>query len=38
MKITNYKVRDNYFIVEKVFDRAQIRLSDNEIITIRHGK
>jgi type IV secretion system protein VirB9 len=38
MKITNYKVKDNYFIVEKVFDRAQIRLSDSEIITIRHGK
>lgn len=38
MKITNYKVKDNYFIVEKVFDRAQIRLSDSEIITIKHSK
>jgi hypothetical protein len=24
--------------VEKVFDRAQIRLSDSEIITIKHSK
>ena len=38
MKIMSYKARDNYFIVDRVFDQAEIRLSDKEIITIRHRK
>ena len=38
MKITNYRVKDNYVIVEKIFDMAQIRISDSETITIKHKK
>jgi len=34
LSLVNYKVKDKYFIIDKVFDEAQLRLSDNEVVTI----
>ncbi|MBR2216050.1 MAG: TrbG/VirB9 family P-type conjugative transfer protein, partial [Selenomonadaceae bacterium] len=36
MSLVSYRIKDNYFIVEKVFDMAQIRLAENDVITIKH--
>lgn len=36
MALVNYRIKDNYFVVEKVFDMAQLRYSENEILTIKH--
>ena len=36
MALVSYRIKDNYFIVEKAFDMAQIRLSEKDIITIKH--
>lgn len=38
MNLVNYRIKDNYIIVEKVFDMAQIKVSENETITIKHKK
>lgn len=34
LSLVNYKVKDKYFIIDKVFEEAQLRLSDNEVVTI----
>lgn len=34
LSLVNYKVKDKYFIIDKVVDEAQLRISDNEIVTI----
>ena len=31
----NYTIKDNYYIVEKVFDMAQIK-DGNDTLTIKH--
>lgn len=36
MSLVNYTVKDNYYIIDKVFDMAQIRESDTDIVTIKH--
>lgn len=36
MALVNYRIKDNYYIVEKVFDTAQLRFSEDEILTIKH--
>ena len=36
MSLVNYTVKDNYYIIDKVFDAAQIRESDKDIVTIKH--
>lgn len=36
MSLVNYIVKDNYYIIDKVFDVAQIRESDKDIVTIKH--
>lgn len=36
MSLVNYTIKDNYFIIDKVFDVAQIRESDTDIVTIKH--
>lgn len=36
MSLVNYTVKDNYYIIDKVFDVAQIRESDTDIVTIKH--
>lgn len=36
MALVNYRIKDNYYIVEKVFDMAQLRYSEDEILTIKH--
>lgn len=36
MSLVNYTVKDNYYIIDKVFDVAQIRESDKDIVTIKH--
>lgn len=38
MSLVNYTVKDNYFIIDKVVDVAQIRESENDIVTIKHEK
>ena len=35
MSLVNYRIKDNYYIVEKVFETAQLKFSD-QIVTIRH--
>ena len=35
VSLVNYKVKDNYYIVDTVFAEAQLRVSDKEIITIK---
>lgn len=35
VSLVNYKVKDNYFIVDRIFSEAQLRISDKEIITIK---
>jgi type IV secretion system protein VirB9 len=34
LSLVNYKVKDKYYIIDKVFEEAQLRLSDNEVVTI----
>lgn len=36
MSLVNYTVKDNYYIIDKVFDVAQLRESDTDIVTIKH--
>jgi len=36
VSLINYRVKDNYYIVDKIFAEAQLRVSDKEIITIKH--
>ncbi|MBR3622668.1 MAG: TrbG/VirB9 family P-type conjugative transfer protein [Selenomonadaceae bacterium] len=36
MALVNYRIKDNYFIVEKVFTMAQLRYSEDEVLTIKH--
>ena len=36
MNLVNYRVKDNYIIVEKVFDMAQLKISNTETVTIKH--
>lgn len=36
MSLVNYTVKDNYYIIDKVFDAAQLRESDTDIVTIKH--
>jgi type IV secretion system protein TrbG len=36
MALVNYTIKDNYYIVEKVFDMAQLKGSDDNTITIKH--
>lgn len=36
MSLVNYTVKDNYYIIDKVFDVAQLRESDKDIVTIKH--
>ena len=37
LSLVNYKIKDNYYIIDKVFDFAQIKSSSNdETIEIRH--
>ena len=36
MSLVNYTVKDNYYIIDKVFDMAQLRESDTDIVTIKH--
>lgn len=36
MNLVNYRIKDNYIIVEKVFDVAQLKISNDETITIKH--
>jgi len=36
MNLVNYRIKDNYIIVEKVFDMAQLKVSNTETITIKH--
>lgn len=36
LALVNYRIKDNYYIVEKIFDMAQLRVSDNEVIMIKH--
>ena len=35
LDLVNYRIKDNCFIVDKVFNEAQLRMSDKDIITIR---
>lgn len=35
LSIVNYKVKDNFYIIDKTFDYAELRFSDNEIIKIQ---
>lgn len=35
MQLVNYTIKDNYYIIEKVFDLAQIK-DGNDTLTIRH--
>lgn len=34
LSLVNYRVKDKYYIVDKVFEEAQLRLSDDDIVTI----
>lgn len=36
VELVNYRVKDNYYIVEKVVDMAEIRFSDKEKTIIKH--
>ncbi len=36
MSLVNYTVKNNYLIIDKVFDMAQIRESENNVLTIKH--
>lgn len=35
VSLVNYKVKDNYYIVDRLFSEAQLRISDKEMITIK---
>ena len=35
MNLVNYKIKDGYYIVEKIFDIAQFRISDTQTVTIK---
>lgn len=35
VSLVNYKVKDNYFIVDRLFSEAELRVSDKEIIRIK---
>jgi len=35
LSLVNFSIKDNYYIVDKVFSEAQLRISDKEIITIK---
>lgn len=34
LSLVNYRVKDKYYIVDKVFEEAQLRLSDDDVVTI----
>lgn len=36
MTLVNYQQKDNYYIIDAPFDRAQLRISEHENITIEH--
>ena len=36
--LVNFKVKDNCFILDRLIDEAELRYSDNEIVTITRGK
>lgn len=36
--IINYKQKDNYYIVDAVFEKAQLRVSEKDRVTIEHTK
>ena len=36
VELVNYRIKDNYYIVDRVIDMAEIRISDREKITIKH--
>lgn len=38
MSLINYKVKDNCYIIDRVFDLAQIRESDTDIVSIKRKK
>ena len=36
MTLVNYRARDNYYIVDVPFDKAELRVSDRSMVTITH--
>lgn len=36
VELVNYRIKDNYYIVDRVIDMAEIRISDREKVTIKH--
>lgn len=36
MNLVNYKIKDGYYIIEKIFQVAQFRINDHQTITIKH--
>ena len=38
LSLVNYKAKGSYLVVEKIFNQAQLRISDSEVITIQHRK
>ena len=34
ISMVNYKVKDDCYIVDKLFDEAQLRMNDKDIVTI----
>ena len=38
VSLANFKVKDNTYILDRVIDKAELRFSDSNIITIERGK
>lgn len=36
MELVNYTIKDKYLIIDKTFDMAQLRESEDKVITIKH--
>ena len=35
LSMVNYKIKDNCFLIEKIFNAFELRYSDNQVVTIR---
>ena len=38
VSMANYKIHENYYIVDRVANEIELRISENEIIKIKHKK
>lgn len=38
VSLVNYRIKDNYFIVDKVFEQAELRMSEKDKVTIKARK